>query len=235
MFYVSGGRADLSDKSGTADKVLQQTPVHPRNIAIVPLGSKWSKQQAASVHNGDVPWACCAECGVAYQAQGHRHCGACHRLGTSGGRARAHSFRKYPDFDSSSQILALRSEIAKQCTDGWFVYTNIGSLYGNVNHEGDPAGPYKQGDRVGVLPDLVMVHFASSGTVCGMDLASQRAAWLAQWCMQCSVLRWLQHASPLLSKIRQSHAHPAVVGPSRPDSYQGSIKICDRFVRCWSW
>jgi hypothetical protein len=39
-------------------------------------------------------------------------------------------------------------------TDGWFIYANYGSLYGNGKDHDDPAGPYKPGDRVGVLLDL---------------------------------------------------------------------------------
>jgi hypothetical protein len=40
------------------------------------------------------------------------------------------------------------------CTDGWFMYANYGSLYGNGKSHEDPAGTYEQGDRVGVLLDL---------------------------------------------------------------------------------
>jgi hypothetical protein len=39
-------------------------------------------------------------------------------------------------------------------TDGWFIHMREGSLYGNGKEEDDPSGPYKQGDRVGVLLDL---------------------------------------------------------------------------------
>jgi hypothetical protein len=43
----------------------------------------------------------------------------------------------------------------RECTDGWFILANNGSLYGNGKGDGhDTAGPYKQGDRVGVLLDL---------------------------------------------------------------------------------
>jgi hypothetical protein len=47
------------------------------------------------------------------------------------------------------------------CTDGWFIHTHHGSLYGNEKFDDDPAGDrddaagyYNQGDRVGVLLDL---------------------------------------------------------------------------------
>jgi hypothetical protein len=42
----------------------------------------------------------------------------------------------------------------RDCTDGWFTYTGNGSLYGNGKYFSDRAGPYNQGDRVGVLLDL---------------------------------------------------------------------------------
>jgi hypothetical protein len=41
--------------------------------------------------------------------------------------------------------------IEQECTDGWFAHTGYGSLWGNGKEEDDEAGPYKQGDRVGVL------------------------------------------------------------------------------------
>jgi hypothetical protein len=37
---------------------------------------------------------------------------------------------------------------------GWFMCANNGSLHGNGKEDDDRAGPYKQGDRVGVLLDL---------------------------------------------------------------------------------
>jgi hypothetical protein len=42
----------------------------------------------------------------------------------------------------------------RECTDGWFISANNGSLCGNGKAYGDEAGGYKQGDRVGVLLDL---------------------------------------------------------------------------------
>jgi hypothetical protein len=37
---------------------------------------------------------------------------------------------------------------------GWFISLNYGYLYGNGKEGDDEAGPYDQGDRVGVLLDL---------------------------------------------------------------------------------
>jgi hypothetical protein len=42
----------------------------------------------------------------------------------------------------------------RECTDGWFIYTVNGSLYGNGKARSDEAGGYKKGDRVGMLLDL---------------------------------------------------------------------------------
>jgi hypothetical protein len=42
----------------------------------------------------------------------------------------------------------------RECTDGWFMDTAYGSLFGNGKEEDDEAGGFKQGDRVGVLLDL---------------------------------------------------------------------------------
>jgi hypothetical protein len=39
-------------------------------------------------------------------------------------------------------------------TGGWFINDDTGSLWGNGKQFSDEAGPYKQGDRVGVLLDL---------------------------------------------------------------------------------
>jgi hypothetical protein len=44
--------------------------------------------------------------------------------------------------------------IGSECTGGWFMYAYNGALYGNGKADDDPAGEYKQGDRVGVLLDL---------------------------------------------------------------------------------
>jgi hypothetical protein len=41
-----------------------------------------------------------------------------------------------------------------ECTDGWFICAEYGALYGNGKYCGDKAGPYTQGDRVGVLLDF---------------------------------------------------------------------------------
>jgi hypothetical protein len=42
----------------------------------------------------------------------------------------------------------------RECTDGWFIHAARGGLYGNGKYGDNPAGGYKQGDRVGVLLDL---------------------------------------------------------------------------------
>jgi hypothetical protein len=44
--------------------------------------------------------------------------------------------------------------IGRGCTDAWFIEAGSGTLYGNGKQSDDAAGPYKQGDRVGVLLDL---------------------------------------------------------------------------------
>jgi hypothetical protein len=50
--------------------------------------------------------------------------------------------------------------IGSDCTDGWFVRAYDGTLYGNGKYQGDEAGGFEQGDRVGVLLDL------GGGSVC---------------------------------------------------------------------
>jgi hypothetical protein len=42
----------------------------------------------------------------------------------------------------------------KDCTDSWLIRAIHGSLHGNGKYDDDEAGPYKQGNRVGVLLDL---------------------------------------------------------------------------------
>jgi hypothetical protein len=42
----------------------------------------------------------------------------------------------------------------RDCTDSWFIESSVGALWGNGKQDSDKAGPYKQGDRVGVLLDL---------------------------------------------------------------------------------
>jgi hypothetical protein len=43
----------------------------------------------------------------------------------------------------------------RNSTDSWFMYAYSGCLFGNgKDHNDDEAGPYKLGDRVGVLLDL---------------------------------------------------------------------------------
>ena len=53
-----------------------------------------------------------------------------------------------PNLDPTGDYLEM------ECTDGWFIEASEGSLYGNGKEEDDTAGPYTQGDRVGVLLDL---------------------------------------------------------------------------------
>jgi hypothetical protein len=43
---------------------------------------------------------------------------------------------------------------SQNCTDGWFICTGDGALYGNGKYVDDHAGYYDQGDRVGMLLDL---------------------------------------------------------------------------------
>jgi hypothetical protein len=42
----------------------------------------------------------------------------------------------------------------RDCINAWFIHPSYGSLWGNGKCNDDPAGAYKQGDRVGVLLDL---------------------------------------------------------------------------------
>ena len=42
----------------------------------------------------------------------------------------------------------------RDCTDGWFIHAEDGTLWGNGKEGDDEAGGYEQGDRVGVLLDL---------------------------------------------------------------------------------
>jgi hypothetical protein len=42
----------------------------------------------------------------------------------------------------------------RDCTDTWFMCAGNGELFGNGKEEDNEAGPYKKGDRVGVLLDL---------------------------------------------------------------------------------
>jgi hypothetical protein len=47
-----------------------------------------------------------------------------------------------------------RAHFARECTDGWLISADDGTLCGNGKQFDDAADPYKQGDRVGVLLDL---------------------------------------------------------------------------------
>jgi hypothetical protein len=42
----------------------------------------------------------------------------------------------------------------RNCTDGWFISAGGGALYGHGKLDGDDAGGYEQGGRVGVLLNL---------------------------------------------------------------------------------
>jgi hypothetical protein len=44
--------------------------------------------------------------------------------------------------------------LLRECTEGWFMYSGNGTLWGNGKEANDDAGHCKQGDRVGVLLDL---------------------------------------------------------------------------------
>jgi hypothetical protein len=46
------------------------------------------------------------------------------------------------------------SYYSRQCTDGWFIHADYGTLFGNGKWHDNGAGGYKQGDRVGMLLDL---------------------------------------------------------------------------------
>jgi hypothetical protein len=48
------------------------------------------------------------------------------------------------------------------CTDAWFLHAYDGTLFGNGKEGCDAAGAYKQGDRCGVLLDLVPDSFYRS-------------------------------------------------------------------------
>jgi hypothetical protein len=61
-----------------------------------------------------------------------------------------------------------------ECTDSWFIHTHSGTLYGNGKQADDEAGPYNQGDRVGVLLDLVngSLRFFKNGVQHGSGYAA---------------------------------------------------------------
>jgi hypothetical protein len=44
--------------------------------------------------------------------------------------------------------------ISRDCSEGWFINTGSGALFGNGKHADNAAGAYNQGDRVGILLDL---------------------------------------------------------------------------------
>ena len=47
-----------------------------------------------------------------------------------------------------------RAHFARECTDGWLISADDGTLCGNGKQGDDEVGEYNQGDRVGVLLDL---------------------------------------------------------------------------------
>ena len=55
---------------------------------------------------------------------------------------------------SKPNLDATKCYYGRECTNGWFINTYNGTLYGNGKWCDDEARPYKQGDRVGVLLDL---------------------------------------------------------------------------------
>jgi hypothetical protein len=60
------------------------------------------------------------------------------------------------------------------CTEVWFMCADYGRLYGNGKQGDDAAGAYKQGDRVGVLLDLVngSLRFFKNGVEHGSGYAA---------------------------------------------------------------
>jgi hypothetical protein len=63
-------------------------------------------------------------------------------------------------------------------TDGWFINATYGALCGNGKGGDDQAGPYKQGDRVGVLLDLDngSLRFFKNGVAHGPGYAAGSVA-----------------------------------------------------------
>jgi hypothetical protein len=59
-----------------------------------------------------------------------------------------------PNLDPAGEHFSSSWYYGRECTDGWFISTYYGALYGNGKYDDDRAGKYKQGDRVGVLLDL---------------------------------------------------------------------------------
>jgi hypothetical protein len=66
---------------------------------------------------------------------------------------------------SRPNLDATEKYVASNCTDGWFINTYNGCLYGNDKEGDDEAGDYKEGDRVGVLLDLdnASIRFFKNG------------------------------------------------------------------------
>jgi hypothetical protein len=85
-------------------------------------------------------------------------------------------------------------------TDGWFIGAASGALYGNGKYRNDEAGPYKQGDRVGVLLDLDngSLRFFKNGVQHGPGYAAGSVAGpvvtAVQMCITAESVRLLPNA-----------------------------------------
>jgi hypothetical protein len=66
----------------------------------------------------------------------------------------------------------------KECTDGWFISADVGSLWGNGKYHSKKAPGYKQGDRVGMLLDLDngSLRFFKNGVAHGPGYAAGSVA-----------------------------------------------------------
>jgi hypothetical protein len=64
--------------------------------------------------------------------------------------------------------------LKRDCTNGWFISGYNGTLFGNGKQDEDEAGRYTQGDRVGVLLDLVngSLRFFKNGVEYGPGFAA---------------------------------------------------------------
>jgi hypothetical protein len=72
-----------------------------------------------------------------------------------------------PNLDPTGEYLR------RECTDVWFMDALDGTLFGNGKEDDGEAGTYKQGDRVGVLLDLVngSLRFFKNGVEHGAGYA----------------------------------------------------------------
>jgi hypothetical protein len=78
-------------------------------------------------------------------------------------------------------------------TDAWFMNAGSGSLWGNGKYNGDEAGSYVQGDRVGFLLDLGdgSLRFFKNGVQHGPGYAAGSVAGP----VVAAVQMWREHAS----------------------------------------